>query len=149
MQIEANRLFRKNHPEMEKPRLMKLTDVPSTYSKKIQIRHNGLDTIIEEDKSNVDVDINEELFKEYGTFGDIVELSRKQILEGFVRPKPKEGDYEKYSVTPIAPLPKRMEEFKVPLLKVHAIVGKPSLLIILNLKTLLKQLKKCLSVSLM
>ena len=98
---------------MSKPKMMKIQKKPRIYSKKVVYRTQGLqlDTILEEDISILENEINDCLYKELGTFGDIVQLARKQILEGYVRPKLKKDYMDKYIVKPIAPLPKRIENF--------------------------------------
>ena len=56
-------------------------------------------------------DLNDTIYDELGNFGDIVELSRKQILQGFVRTKQKKKIPKP---PPLNPLPERMPSFPVP-----------------------------------
>lgn len=58
------------------------------------------------------MDINEAIYNELGNFGDIVEISRKQILEGFVRPPGKYAPPEKVDIIHLNPLPEELEDFK-------------------------------------
>lgn len=49
-----------------------LTNLPKFYAKKVMLKHIGLEKIKEENVEDFDNEINEEIFKELGTFGDIV-----------------------------------------------------------------------------
>ena len=61
--------------------------------------------------TDLEEEINASIYKELGAFGDIVELSRKQILEGYVKPK----NYKTpnlYEVTPVEDIPGEMNGFE-------------------------------------
>lgn len=57
-----------------------------TYGKRVMIKPTGLATVMEEGSLLGD-EINDSIYRELGCFGDIVEASRQEILEGFVRPQ--------------------------------------------------------------
>ena len=102
----------KADPDMQKPKLSKQRNVPTSYAKKIMVKKTGLQVIEEEENSQdyIEKEINETIFQELGNFGDIVELSRKQILEGYVRPKRSKG-FDVKTVT-ILPVPQEIDRFK-------------------------------------
>lgn len=39
---------------------------------------------VNDDEGEHEIDVNEAIFNELGNFGEIVDLSRRQILDGFV-----------------------------------------------------------------
>lgn len=93
------------------PKLEKQTVVPNYYNKRIKMRSNALETIKEEVERE---DIEEQLdavMEQFGTYGDMVELSRKQILEGFVRPRKGIDDAEMPKIPELEPLPERSSIF--------------------------------------
>jgi hypothetical protein len=98
-------------PDLKKPKLEKQRRVPMTYGKRVMIKPTGLAPIKEEELSQLEQDLNDAIYRELGTYGDIVEASRKQILEGYVRPKGKYRAPKKAEVLPVAPLPDLMEDF--------------------------------------
>ena len=56
------------------------------YNKKIKINSELLEAKYSEEELEQAVEeLNRQIFLELGTFGDIAELSRRQILEGYVR----------------------------------------------------------------
>jgi hypothetical protein len=73
--------------ELRKPKLEKQSEVPMTYGKRVMIKPTGLATVYENDGED---ELNESIYRELGCFGDIVEQSRKEILDGYVRPSGKE-----------------------------------------------------------
>ena len=101
-----------NNPDMMKPKLKQLRNVPPNYDKRIYDKNQmqQLPTIVEDDE-NLDESINDSLYKQYGNFGQVVELSRKQILEGFVRPEGLEKPKKKDEIS-IEDIPKPMPEFE-------------------------------------
>lgn len=69
-----------------KPRLLKVKH-PRYYKKKLMVKTEVLERIHDEElQMELCKQLNETLLIELGTFGDIVELSRRQLLEGYVRP---------------------------------------------------------------
>jgi hypothetical protein len=53
--------------------------IPKLYKKKVYLRASNLEEIKEEDRDDFEKDLNDNLFKELGNFGDIVEMSRIQL----------------------------------------------------------------------
>ena len=67
--------------------MKKTINNPIHYNKAIKFRMNEVENIDKELKEEINDKINRDILDDLGNFGQIVELSRKQILEGYVRPE--------------------------------------------------------------
>ena len=81
---QKKRELAQQDPDLLKPAFMKLAAVPRYYNKKVLIKKRN-----ENGEEVYDDFLNEALFKELGTFGEIVAKSRKELLEGYVCPEGK------------------------------------------------------------
>lgn len=100
-------------PDLAKPKFMPLQNVPKSYGKKIMLKHTGLAQIKEEEIEAFEDSLNQEIFRDLGNFGDIVEKSRRQIVGDYVCPDDKEPVVFEYYRKPEMPdLPEPMEPFE-------------------------------------
>lgn len=84
--------------------------MPRSYGKKVWIRPSGLPTIKEE-MEEMEKEINDEIFKDLGNFGDIVEKSRDQILEGYCRPRNMESPPRPKEIVDVPDIPPELPSF--------------------------------------
>ena len=112
MYEEHNEKERAKDPIYQLPKIQPMRGkMPKTWRAKMKL-HKGTATIKnEENKTELENVINDEIYNSYGAFGDIVELSRQQILEGWVRPKNYRNP-NMYDVTPVENLPGTMGDFQ-------------------------------------
>lgn len=99
----------KKDPDLLKPKLMKLAKSPYFYEKKVFIKHGALETIKED---SLEESLNEELYRELGNFGSIVDISRKQILEDYCCPEGKTPLVFNPKLESLPALPGRSSGFK-------------------------------------
>ena len=63
----------------------------------------------------MEMDLNLTIFNDLGNFGDIVERSRLEIIDGFIRPDVIQGleDIAEFELVELEPLPKRLPNITV------------------------------------
>ena len=76
--------FYRRDPELKLPVMEPIPVLPEHRMKVIIMAKKDFKTTVSIDE------INRAIFEELGTFGDIIDLSRRQLCEGFIRPKEKE-----------------------------------------------------------
>jgi hypothetical protein len=104
------RILDDEEPEKRKPKIQQLARVPKSYGKKVWVKPSGLPTIKEE-QEEMEKEINEEIYKDLGTFGDIVELSRDQILAGYCRPRNMESPPRPKEIVEVEEVPEEIPAF--------------------------------------
>lgn len=114
--VKLEELFQKQKEYLYKFHLEPIDNAPEYYSKKLYIKQ---EMKIEDDEGEHEIDVNEAIFNDLGNFGQIVDLSRKQILEGFVEDYAFDADYEKLEretnamLKHVEALPPPMEPFPI------------------------------------
>lgn len=104
---QQKRELAEQDPDLLKPALMKLAVMPRYYTKKVLIKKQN-----ENGEEVYDDSLNEVLYEELGTFGDIVARSRKELLEGYVCPEGKTPYQLDPELADLAALPEALPEFE-------------------------------------